>query len=151
MAELGLDMLDRSIQDTNRWLNTIGEELGPRDKQTAYQALRAVLFTLRDRIPTDLAVNFGAQLPVLVRGIFYEGYDPNDTPHLYRTRAEWNERVEQAQDETGTPLNPEQMTRAVFTCLNDELNEGILEKVFTALPEDVRTLWPDLKEAAMHA
>jgi uncharacterized protein (DUF2267 family) len=58
--------------------------------------------------------------------------------------------VKQTQDETGTPLNSEQMTRAVFTCLNDELDEGIREKVFTALPEDVRELWPSLEEAVMH-
>jgi uncharacterized protein (DUF2267 family) len=150
MAELGLNILDRSIQDTNRWLNAVGEHLGHDDKQTAYQALRAVLFTLRDRLPTDLAVNFGAQLPVLVRGIFYEGYDPNVTPLTYRSRDAWNEHVEAMRDETGTPLDPEQMTRAVFACLNDELNTGIVEKVFTALPEDVRTLWPDQEEAIAH-
>ena len=143
MAELGLNILDRSIQDTNRWLNRIADDLGPRDKQTAYQALRAVLFTLRDRIPTDLAVNFGAQLPVTVRGIFYEGYNPSETPHTYRTREEWNEHVRQNLAETGTPLDPEQVTSAVFTCLNEALNEGIVEKVFASLPEDVRTLWPE--------
>lgn len=148
MADLGLPIFDRTIQDTNHWLAQIGEEVDG-DRQEAYHALRAVLFALRDRVPTDLAAALGAQLPVLIRGIYYEGYDPSSTPLTYRTLDEWEDEVEAAylHPKGG---DPEAMTTAVFRLLRDNLSEGLVEKIFTALPEDVRELWPRVEEEVAH-
>lgn len=141
MANLGLNVLDRTVQETNRWLNEIADHL-TKDKQDAYHALRAVLFTLRDRTPRDLTANLGAQLPLLVRGIYYESYDPSKEPLTYRQREEWNERVS-GHFGAPTQLNPEDATRAVFTVLNEELDPGIVNKVKDSVPDDVKSLWPE--------
>jgi len=42
--------------------------------------VRAGLHALRDRLIPDEAVDLGAQLPMLVRGMHYEGWKPNATP-----------------------------------------------------------------------
>ena len=55
-------------------------EVSHLDKADAYKALRAVLQTLRDRLPMQEAVHFGAQLPMLLRGLYYEGWKPAQTP-----------------------------------------------------------------------
>ena len=145
MADLGLDTFDRAIQVTNRYLQEIMDELGWEDRQVAYHALRAVLFSLRDRLTPDLAANFGAQLPLLVRGIYYEGYRPSDQPEKYRTLDEWNQRVQNAFQPAGKNLAPEDASTAVFCMLNEELDRDVLEKVHAALPEGVRELWPELE------
>ncbi|WP_342235689.1 DUF2267 domain-containing protein [Inquilinus sp. OTU3971] len=73
MSATGLEVFDKTLQTTNIWLNEIGETLGP-DRQRCYQALRAVLQTLRDRLSVESAAHVSAQLPMLVRGIFYDGW-----------------------------------------------------------------------------
>jgi len=42
------------------------------DERRAYNALRAVLHALRDRLTTEEIAQFGAQLPTFVRGVYYE-------------------------------------------------------------------------------
>ena len=76
MSSTGLEVFDKTIQTTNSWLNEIGEDLGP-DRQRCYNALRAVLFALRDRLTVEEAADLSAQLPMLIRGIFY-GATPVD-------------------------------------------------------------------------
>jgi uncharacterized protein (DUF2267 family) len=71
MASTGLDVFDRTLQITNIWLDEIMEEVGP-DRQVAWHMLSATLRTLRDRVPLELAAHFGAQLPLLVRGVCYD-------------------------------------------------------------------------------
>jgi hypothetical protein len=68
MAQAGLQVFDKTVHTTNAWLDEIVEELGP-SKQNGWHALGAVLRTLRDRLPLDLAVHLGAQLARLVRGL----------------------------------------------------------------------------------
>lgn len=152
MADLGLNVLDRTVQETNHWLREVAHELDPGDedaKQRAYHALRAVLFALRDRLPADLAADFSAQLPLLVRGIFYEGYRPADQPKDYRTLDEWNDEVARELDQIPSEApTPEEATQAVFTVMSEELDWGAVRKTFSSLPKPVRTLWPGVPEEA---
>ena len=75
MSATGLDVFDETIHKTNSWLKEISEALGS-DRRGAYRALRAVLHALRDRLTVDEAAHLGDQLPMLVRGIYYEAWRP---------------------------------------------------------------------------
>lgn len=82
-------MFDKAVQTTNTWLDEIVDELGP-SKQNAWQVLGAVLRTLRDRLPLDLAVHLGAQLPLLVRGcITTSGILRRSRKRNVRRRSSW--------------------------------------------------------------
>jgi uncharacterized protein (DUF2267 family) len=50
MSLTGLEVFDETLHKTNTWLKEIEQELGP-GRRRAYQALRAVLHCLRDRLP----------------------------------------------------------------------------------------------------
>lgn len=52
--------------------------MGP-DKHVAWHVLCAVLRAIRDRVPPDLAAHFGVQLPLIVRGAYYDQYKPAAT------------------------------------------------------------------------
>ncbi len=81
MSSAGLDVFDRTIEETNFILNQIEGDLGWRgQREKSYSALRAVLHAIRDRLMVDVAVNFSAQLPLLLKGIFFDGWNSSKVP-----------------------------------------------------------------------
>lgn len=133
--------LRRTVHATSEWLKRIAEEMGHGDKQVAYHGLRGVLFALRDRLPVEEAVDLSAQLPTLIRGVFFEGYRPSSTPETYRNREEFLSRVnEELQMVNRT--DPETATRAVLSVLSKKVSEGEIEDVQHLLPSSIRGLWP---------
>jgi len=139
MSTTGLEVFDKTLQTTHTWLNEIGEILGP-DKQRCYHALRAVLTTLRDRLPVDQAAHLAAELPLLVRGIFYDGYRPADTPMTLRTQAEFVSLVAKRFGNIG-PVNPRASCIAVFSVLQRHLPRPMIEKVKDSLSQEIRVLF----------
>lgn len=140
MSATGLEVFDKTVQETNIWLKEVGEEVGP-DRSRAYHALRAVLHALRDRLTVEEAAHLSAQLPMLVRGIFFEGWHPAGTPTTERTREAFLEHV--SREMRGSePINAEIATRAVFGVLGRHVSPGEIEDVRDMLPKPIRHLWP---------
>jgi uncharacterized protein (DUF2267 family) len=146
MSATGLEVFDRTLQTTNIWLNEVAEQIGP-DKQRAYHGMRAVLFALRDRLTIEEAFHLSAELPLLVRGIFWEGYRPVHKPERYRSREEFMEKVMEGIGQAA-PMNPEDTARAVFAVLDRHVPQGEIDDVKHMLPKDVRSLFPGSTEAA---
>ncbi len=140
MSATGLRVFDHTLQETNIWLKELMEDLGP-DRQRAYDALRATLHTLRDRLTVEEATDLGAQLPMLVRGIYYEGWNPAKTPEKLRSREEFLSRVNDHLQNV-RPMNAEEAARAVFKVLARHVSAGETRQVQAMLPGDIRTLWP---------
>jgi uncharacterized protein (DUF2267 family) len=139
MAATGLEVFDKTLQTTNTWLNEIGERIGP-DRQLAWHALGAVLHTLRDRVPPDLAAHVGAQLPLLVRGLYYEGWRPSGQPDKARTLEGFLERVADGLA-AARPVDPRDAAQAVFRVLSHHMDPGQIGKLVEALPQPVQDLW----------
>src|SRR3982074_1054369 len=93
MSLSSVDSIERSVHETNRWLNEVAEELGHEDREQAWRVLRAHLRLLRDRLTVDEAAQLAAQLPLVLRGVFYEGFDPSRQPVKLRHRDEFLERL----------------------------------------------------------
>ena len=81
MSATGLDVFDKTLQTTHIWLNEIIEVIGP-DKQVAWHVLGAVLRTLGDRVPLPVAVHLGAELPLWVRGLYYDQWHEIGRAHV---------------------------------------------------------------------
>jgi uncharacterized protein (DUF2267 family) len=140
MSATGLEVFDKTVQTTNIWLKEIGEQIGP-DRHRCYQALRAVLFTLRDRLTPDEAAHLASQLPMLVRGIYYEGYRPAGKPDRIRSRDQFLQRIGEHLEQT-RPLGADEAARAVFKILDHYLDPGEIADVKQSLPQDIRMLFP---------
>ncbi len=133
------DLFNKALQKAGAWIREIAEELDTEDEQLAYQALRAVLHALRDRLNADEAVQLAAQLPVLVRGIYFEGWDPSKTPVKARHREEFLDLVRRHAGKYDR-LDPEKAVPAVFAVLKRHVSEGEIRDVTEALPGDIREL-----------
>ena len=143
MSDLGLSMIDDTVNETNNWLNILGQELGL-NHQHAYHTLRAGLHTLRDRLPVDHVAALGAQLPHLIRGVYYENWRPADTPTKLRSTGQYAEALKAHLTDAHDP-DPETAARAVFGLLKGKLGSGIMGKIRDSLPADVAE---DLFDAA---
>jgi len=140
MSANGLKVFDRTLQITHIWLDEIIEDLGT-DRQTAWRVLGAVLRALRDRLPPGLSAHLSAELPLLVRGAYFEQWRPGEETLKLRSLAEFLERVSTGLAH-GKPIGSLDATRAVFAVLGRHLDPGQVEKVSHALPGDLRAFWP---------
>lgn len=140
MAINTLSSLNRTLQETHTWLKDIAEAIEDQRIEMAYHAMRGVLFTLRDRLPVNEVFDLSAQLPMLVRGILFEGYRPSNKPETFG-RDEFLDRVRVELQAMGG-ANPERITRGVFHVLSARVGAGEIDDIRNELPKDLRALWP---------
>jgi uncharacterized protein (DUF2267 family) len=145
MAATGLEVFDTTIQKTNSWLNDIARISGCSSKHEAYQALRATLHALRDRLTIEEVAEFAAQLPMLIRGLYYESWDPTGKPLKLRHKEEFLTRIEQ-ELRGADQLDPEAAARAVFCVISLRITEGEVADIRHLMPARLRELWPDYVE-----
>jgi uncharacterized protein (DUF2267 family) len=141
MSMTGLEVFDATLQKTNEWLDDVMYELTIEERKTGYVALRATLHALRDRLPMEEAVHLGAQLPMLIRGFYYEGWRPVQEP-IKMHREEFLLRVEEQLTGGASELDSEIVVRAIFQVLSRKVSKGEIEQVEQTLPKDLRQLWP---------
>jgi uncharacterized protein (DUF2267 family) len=137
----GLDVFDRTVQKTNLWLTEIMETLQWDDRHKAYEGLRVTLHALRDRLTTDELAQLGAQLPLLIRGVYYEGWDPTSVPPKARHQDALLAPIEH-QFARDPRVDAEQVARAVFQVLAHAISAGELADIVHMLPKEVNELWP---------
>lgn len=141
MTITAFDIFNSTIQKTHDWLRDIMAELHWDDPNHAYMALRATLHTLRDRLTIAEAAQLAAQMPMLVRGFYYEGWKPSKKPERIRHVDDFLEHVE-AELRTDLPGETASIVRAVFAVLEKRLSEGEVSDVIQLLPKELRELWP---------
>lgn len=140
MTTTGMKSFDSSVQTTNEWLGEIARELGWEDRHKAYHAMRAVLHALRDRLPVENVAHLASQLPMLVRGFYYEGWQPSAATTRDHTQNEFLVHVTEA-----FLLDPDaqskEIAEAVFRVLARHISAGEVDKVKSTLPKGIRELW----------
>lgn len=135
------ETFDSTLQKTNIWLGDLNEELGWDDQHRCYRALRATLHALRDRLTVEETAHLGAQLPMLIRGIYYEGWNPTGKPLKVRQPEEFLGHIE---DELRPDFeaDPETVARGVFRLLSRRISEGEIQDIKQVLPRKLAALWP---------
>lgn len=141
MSATGLEVFDRTLQTTNIWLHDIMDDLGP-DRHVAWRVLGAVLRAVRDRLQVELAAHLGAQLPLLVRGAYYEQWKPGGMPKPSRHVDEFLHEISEDVSDL-RPINSIDATKSVFKVLSRHIDRGQAENVRDALPHHIRDLWPE--------
>ena len=137
----GLDTFDKTVQESNLWLKDVMERLNTTDRHHAYSTLRAVLHALRDRIGPESAAHLGAQLPMLLRGLFYEGWDPTGKPSKERHEADFLAHIARELP-FADAAEVEQGVRAALDVLSKRIDRGTAVKFAAMFPLELRKFWP---------
>lgn len=148
MSASGLEILDTSVQKTNIWLKEIMERMETDDRHQAYMALKVTLHALRDLLSIEEAAQLGAQLPMVIRGLFYEGWRPAGRPERASSWETFMKPVYLAVCQDGSST-PEEVVSAVFEVLSRHISAGEIDDVIGQLPRDIRSLWPDRARATL--
>lgn len=142
MESARLQPFETTLQKTDEWMKQVMEELGPDDPQMAYRSLRAVLHALRDQMIPGEVTDISAQMPMLIRGLFLEGWKATPPSGDVDTQEDFfalvNEELQVPAD-----VGPEDSTRAIFRMLEKRISCGEINDIKTGLPEPLQALWTD--------
>ena len=136
----GIEELNIAVNAAEEWINDLMQRLGWSDRGRVYLVLLASLHALRDAVARDEAVYIGAQLPPLLRGLYYEGWHPGTRPAT-RSRAAFLERIHDGVHRD-PGVDAEEVARAVFALLAARLPAAEVEEAKAATPRQLHNLWP---------
>jgi len=132
---------ESTLRTTNIWLKEIEERLGWIDRHLACQALQSVLHALRDRLTPEGVAALGAQLPLLIRGLYYETWHPAGKPLKERKKEEFLAHIA-ADFAHNSVAEPETIARAVFAVLAKHVSPGEIDAIKRVWPPELRSLLP---------
>jgi len=147
VSAVGLESIDHTVQLTHIWINELDALLEWDSKSRSYRLLRVVLQALRDWLPINEVADLGAQLPTLLRGVYYEHWRPATTPVRERHKEHFLSRIDDAFKIDPIVFTPDAVS-AVFQLLSNKIAAGEIDNVRHALPKDLRALWPTRPQAA---
>lgn len=136
----GLAVFESAIEDAYLWINEIQEKLDT-DPHQALAALRAALHTLRDRLSVEQTAHLAAQLPTLIRGLYFEGWVPSHTPNRERHLEQFLSHLHHELGRNAIVLVEEHVGRVVFGVLARHVSPGAIDNIIDSLPHEVRDLW----------
>lgn len=129
-----------AVQTMQQWLKELKESGELADEAAAYSVLRAVLHQLRDRLTIDEAAGLSAQMPLMVRGLYFERWQPHKVPRKIRSKAAFLDELSAAILPHTYPV--EWAVTAVFKLLASHCDPGEIAHVQAQLPDDIKELWP---------
>lgn len=141
MTAQGLEVIDHSAQLTHEWINELAERLGWASKRSALRLLRITICHVRDHLLVNEVAHVSAQFPIMIRGFFFEGWMPEQTPIKERSAIEFVSFIE-GQMTGAEEYRGRDDIKCVFDLLNNRLSRGEVEDIRATLPADIRDLWP---------
>lgn len=142
MARISIELFGPSLQKAEFWLRDLMRELEWDNPKESYQAMRAVLQTLRDRLPLEVAIHLGSQMPLLIRGFYLENWDIPRVMEKVRTQDEFFDFVLLRAKDAPWIFNVEIVVRAVLKVLCRHVSAGEIADIINILPQKIKELWP---------
>lgn len=140
MTTRGLEMLDHTVQLTHQWIDELDRELGWNDKHRTWRLLRAVLQATRDCLPIAESADFAAQLPVLIRGVYFEHWRPKEEFHGRMTLDRFLQKVNESFRNDPVEDLADAVTQST-RFLATKVSAGEISDVLNSLPTQIRLLW----------
>jgi len=142
MSATGFSSFDGTVEKTNRILHEIEQAYGwPKDRRMqSYAALRTILHALRDRLTVEVTAQLAAQMPLLVRGIWYDGWNPSAVP-VKMDREEFLARIRQ-EFRYSIEGDVPRLVDTVLQALRNHITQSEWDGMKSTLPKDLATALP---------
>ncbi|MBD0421762.1 DUF2267 domain-containing protein [Streptomyces sp. TRM S81-3] len=128
---------EHAIHTANIWLKAVSEALGTEDRHFAHRVLRAWLHTFRDRLTVDVTAHFAAQLPELLRGVYYDGWNPSAVPIKYDRDGYVNRFAQEAKVKAE---DVPEIASVVTAVVRRQVSPGTVESAVEQIPHEIRGL-----------
>lgn len=135
-----MNAMERALDETNAWLDEILNETGTLDRHRAFLGLKAVLQAWRDRLEAGEAVRVAEELPMILRGYYFEGWHAVQPPAVDHGREDFLKRVA-GYIPSFVAIDPEEISRAVFALIGKHMHRGELGDLRDLLPREFRAEW----------
>jgi uncharacterized protein (DUF2267 family) len=128
----------------NEMLKQLAEELGiPDDRDRALNVLKAVLHGIRNRITPEQSAQFIAQLPMMIKGIYVDGWQIGKHQKRVATFDKFVEEVYQLGGgykgySFDDVMDAERGIQVVFSVLKRYISEGEFNDILTTMPAELR-------------
>jgi uncharacterized protein (DUF2267 family) len=128
MSAQGLEVIDHTVHLTHEWINELADRLDWTSSRDVLRLMRTTLHAVRNHLRVDESAQFSAQLPLLIRGMYFEGWVPKTTPIKERHIKEFVSGIEEVVSEVIDYRGAED----IQTVLDIRAN----------LPTEIRDFWP---------
>jgi uncharacterized protein (DUF2267 family) len=137
-----IHVFERTTHEAHEWVNELAGRTGWSNEREVLRLLRTVLTRIRDHLPVNEMAQFSAQMPLVLRGMFFEGWQPKLTPVHERHAADFVASIE---ERVGDVIDYQGQAdiKAVFNVINARISRGEVADVRACLPEELRDLWPE--------
>ena len=141
MGATDLETFDHSVELAHKWVNELNVALNWNDRRRSWRLLRAVLQTLRDCLPVAECANFASQLPLVLRGVYYEHWRPaaQNAGSWERDRFFAQVQEQFARDPVEDVGDAIEIVFGLFEC---RISKGEIRHIVACLPPDMHSLWP---------
>ncbi|MFP4623529.1 MAG: DUF2267 domain-containing protein [Gemmatimonadota bacterium] len=144
MPQTEVTALNHTLEETHEWLKALRSKGPFETEQQAYSHMRAVLHAVRDRLTVEEAAHFASELPMLVRGFYYEGWRPALAPNKDRKTVE--DFLDAVRESLGDRFTPAAdlgaAATAVLELLTERMAEGQVRHARQQMPQDMQAIWP---------
>lgn len=137
----GVEALDRSLLQTQQWVAAVDARMNARHPRLSMTVLQSTLQALREQLDPAQAARFADQLPLPLKGAFFEGWRPG-AMHPAADREAFLARIE-ATSFRRIGLSLERAVKAALEVIAGQLPAADVAVIVAALPEDLTTLRPE--------
>ncbi|RLJ70645.1 uncharacterized protein (DUF2267 family) [Hydrogenivirga caldilitoris] len=141
-----MGLFDEWVQKGHDFLHDVMKELNIEDEHRAFRVTKAVLHALRDRLDPREGKDFVAQLPMVLKAVWCDGWDPTRGPDKSIKRK--REFIQKVMNDPGLVRGmdipeeeAERIVRGVLNVLKKHVTWGEVEDAIRQLPEEIRELW----------
>jgi uncharacterized protein (DUF2267 family) len=138
-----LSAFDNHCQEATLFIKNIAVQLGtPDDTDHAVRVLTCIFRALRRKLIPDESLHIVSQLPLLLKGMYVDGWDIYEPISEAKTFEEFLHDIRSnTEGEEGADFDDDELARkkitAVFNILKEFISDGELDYIHEELPKEV--------------
>jgi len=139
--------INKYTAEANRFMNEVAAELGdPAELEAAGRVVVAIFHTLRDKLSTEESFHLVSQLPMILKGVYVDGWDPSKQFHRTETLQDFvNELRSHDSNAAARDFGDDEQAvrnfQAVIRVMSHYVSDGEMRHIKQQLPRPVAALF----------